>query len=186
MQNNGTENRTANKKRNIILVGSMGTGKSSVGRRLAEELQMDFYDADEEMAKVTGLDLMTLYWKCGKIRFQSEEELMLCKLLRKENSVIATGGTLELHEDRLEAIRQSGMLVCLKADKESIGQRVNRKENRPLLRLREEPEKLQQHYANSECWGEVADLVIDTTDRSFGESIQIICEAWEREVNGIL
>ncbi len=186
MQNNRTQNRTANKKRNIILVGFMGTGKSSVGRRLAEELQMDFYDADDEMAKVTGLDLMTLYWKCGKIRFQSEEELMLCKLLRKENSVIAAGGTLELNEERLELIRQSGMLVCLKADKESIEKRVNRKENRPLLRLREESDKLQQHYASSECWEQVADLVIDTTKRPFGESVQIICEAWERETDGIL
>ena len=157
----------------------MGTGKSSVGRKLAEELHMEFYDADEEMAKVTGLDLMTLYWKCGKIRFQSEEELMLCKLLRKENSVIATGGTLEINNERLEAIRKSGMLVCLKADKESIRQRVNRKENRPLLRG--ESDKLQQHYASSKSWEQAADLVVDTTERSFVEIVQMICRAWERE-----
>ena len=65
---------------NIILVGFMGTGKSSVGRRLAERLGMDFYDTDIEMEKITGMDLMTLYWKYGKIRFQSEENLVLVKL----------------------------------------------------------------------------------------------------------
>ena len=56
-------------KKNIILVGFMGTGKSSVGRRLAQRLQMNFYDTDVEMESVTGLDLMTLYWKCGKVGF---------------------------------------------------------------------------------------------------------------------
>lgn len=173
-------------KKNIILVGFMGTGKSSVGRRLAQQLQMDFYDTDEEMARVTGLDLMTLYWKCGKIRFQSEEDLILCKLLRKENAVIATGGTLELHDDRLEAIRQSGLLVCLKADKNSIRQRVVRKQNRPLLRLGNEPEKMQQLHADLECWESVADLIIDTTEKSFEEIVQTICDIWEREQRGVL
>lgn len=102
-------------RKNIILVGFMGTGKSSVGRRLAGCLQMTFYDTDCEMEAVTGMDLMTLYWKCGKIRFQSEENLVLNKLLRKEHCVIATGGTLQLYEERLQAMRQSGMIVCLKA-----------------------------------------------------------------------
>ncbi len=173
-------------KKNMILVGFMGTGKSSVGRRLAQQLQMDFYDTDEEMAKVTGLDLMTLYWKCGKIRFQSEEELMLCKLLRKENSVIATGGTLELTDERLKAIRKSGMLICLKAEGESIRQRVGRKQNRPLLRLGRESDKMQKLYADIECWEQVADLVVDTTDKAFDEIVQMICQAWEREQHGIL
>ena len=186
MQNNKIQSRNAEKKRNIILVGFMGTGKSSVGRKLAEELQMDFFDADEEMAKVTGLDLMTLYWKCGKIRFQSEEELMFCKLLRKENSVIAAGGTLEQTEERLNMIRKSGMLVCLKADKDSIGQRINRKENRPLLRLDRESDKMQQYYENSQCWEEVADLTIDTTACSIGEIVQRISQAWECGSDGIL
>ena len=160
---------------NIILVGFMGTGKSSVGRRLAQQLNMDFYDTDEEMARVTGLDLMTLYWKCGKIRFQSEEELVLCKLLQKENCVIATGGTLELYDERLEAIRRSGML-----------QRVARKQNRPLLRFGKEKGRMQQLYADTECWERVADLVIDTTNKPFDEIVQMICDVREREQHGVL
>lgn len=173
-------------KKNLILVGFMGTGKSSVGRRLAQRLQMDFYDTDEEMARVTGLDLMTLYWKCGKIRFQSEEELALCKLLRKENCVIATGGTLKLYEERLQAMRASGMIICLKAKPDRIQQRVARKQNRPLLRLGSRPDKMQQLYADVECWQQAADLVVDTTDKPFDEIVQMICEAWEREQHGVL
>lgn len=171
---------------NIILVGFMGTGKSSVGRRLAQQLSMDFYDTDEEMARVTGLDLMTLYWKCGKIRFQSEEELVLCKLLQKENCVIATGGTLELYDERLEAIRRSGMLICLKANADSIQQRVARKQNRPLLRFGKEKGRMQQLYADTECWERVADLVIDTTNKPFDEIVQMICDVREREQHGVL
>ena len=118
-------------RKNIILVGFMGTGKSSVGRRLADRLQMAFYDTDCEMEAITGLDLMTLYWKYGKIRFQSEENLVLNKLLQRERCVIATGGTLQLYEERLQAMRQSGLLVCLKAEPAMIQRRIVRKSNRP-------------------------------------------------------
>ncbi|MGM9526316.1 MAG: shikimate kinase [Peptococcaceae bacterium] len=168
---------------NIILVGFMGTGKSSVGRRLAERLGMDFYDTDIEMEKITGMDLMTLYWKYGKIRFQSEENLVLVKLLRRENCVIATGGTLQLSEERLELMRQSGMLVCLQATPEMIRRRVVRRANRPLLR---QAHLLEELYASQVCWELVADLVIDTTEKNFEEILRTISSAWECEKHGIL
>ena len=168
---------------NIILVGFMGTGKSSVGRRLAERLGMDFYDTDIEMEKITGMDLMTLYWKYGKIRFQSEENMVLVKLLRRENCVIATGGTLQLSEERLEFMRQSGMLVCLQATPEMIRRRVVRRANRPLLR---QAHLLEELYASQVCWELVADLVIDTTEKNFEEILRTISSAWEREKHGIL
>ncbi len=165
------------------MVGFMGTGKSSVGRRLAERLGMDFYDTDIEMEKITGMDLMTLYWKYGKIRFQSEENLVLVKLLRRENCVIATGGTLQLSEERLEFMRQSGMLVCLQATPEMIRRRVVRRANRPLLR---QAHLLEELYASQVCWELVADLVIDTTEKNFEEILRTISSAWEREKHGIL
>lgn len=164
----------------------MGTGKSSVGRRLAQRLHMDFYDVDEEIAAVTGLDLMTLYWKCGKIRFQSEENLILCKLLRKEYSVIATGGTLEPYEERLMAMRDSGVLVCLKAETEIIKKRVVQKRNRPLLRLKPGSDRFEQLYKWQRSWEANADLVVDTTEKNFDEILQMICAVWECEMRGIL
>lgn len=173
-------------KKNIILVGFMGTGKSSVGRRLAERLQMDFFDTDQEMEAVTGLDLLVLYRKYGKIRFQSEENLVLCKMLQKENSVIATGGTLELYPERLQAMRSSGMLVCLKADIEIIERRVARKDNRPLLRKKYMTEDIRRLYTNQICWEQVANLVIDTSEKSFEQILRTICIQWEREKSGFL
>lgn len=173
-------------KRNIILVGFMGTGKSSVGRRLADRLQMDFYDTDQEIKAVTGLDLLVLYRKYGRIRFQSEENLVLCKLLKKENCVIATGGTLQLYPERLQAMQMSGMLVCLKADPDMIQRRVVRKNNRPLLRKKYIVDDIRRLYAQQACWEQAADLVIDTTEKSFEQILQIICVRWEREKHGIL
>ncbi len=173
-------------KKNIILVGFMGTGKSSVGRRLAQRLQMNFYDTDVEMESVTGLDLMTLYWKCGKVRFRSEEDLVLCKLLHKENCVIATGGTLEPDPERLQMMHQSGMLVYLKAEPRILQRRVARKSNRPLLRHSTELDGLYRLYQGQMCWEKVSDLVIDTTEKEFLEIIEIICSAWERECRGVL
>lgn len=173
-------------RENIVLVGFMGTGKSSVGRRLAGRLRMTFYDTDSEIEAVTGKDLMTLYWKCGKIRFQSEEDLVLRKLLQKKGCVIATGGTLQLYEARLQAMRQAGLIVCLKADPAMIRRRVARKSNRPLLRREHILEELCQMYENQTCWEQVADLVVDTTEKNFEEIIQAICAVWEREKHGIL
>lgn len=171
---------------NIILVGFMGTGKSSVGRRLAERLHLAFYDTDCEIAAVTGLDLMTLYRKYGKIRFQSEEALVLDKLLRRQHCVIATGGTLPLYEERLRAMRQSGLLVCLTADPVMIRRRVLRKNNRPLLRRTHIEADIRALYDKQVCWEQVSDLAIDTTEKHFGEIVQTIIDWRERELHGVL
>lgn len=172
--------------KNIILVGFMGTGKSSVGRRLAGRLQMTFYDTDREIEAVTGMDLMTLYWKCGRIRFQSEENLVLKKLLCKERCVIATGGTLQFYEERLQAMRESGLIVCLKAAPAMLEKRIVRKSNRPLLRREAMIEELYHMYEQQGCWEDAADLVVDTTEKSFEEIMRAICTVWECETHGIL
>ena len=92
--------------RNIILIGFMGTGKSTVGRRLAERLNMPFYDLDREVEKLTGLSMLAMYQKYGEVRFHAEEDLMFHKLLQKERCVIATGGTLRLSLTDLEKLKE--------------------------------------------------------------------------------
>ena len=173
-------------RKNIILVGFMGTGKSSVGHRLAQRLGMEFYDTDNEVEAVTGLDLVTLYQKHGRIRYESEEKLALNKLLMKENCVISTGGTLPFYEERAQQMRQVGLLVCLKAEPEMIQRRVLRKNNRPLLRKEHILEDICRLYQEQICWETVADLVIDTTNKSFEQIIQQISKKWEQEIHGVL
>lgn len=173
-------------RKNIILVGFMGTGKSSVGHRLAQRLGMEFYDTDNEIAAVTGLNLVRLYQKYGRIRFESEEQLALQKLLRKEHCVIATGGMLPFQEERAQQLRQAGLLVCLKAEPETICGRVLRKNTRPLLRRAYIREDICRLYALQACWETAADLVIDTTHKGFEQILQQISKRWEQETHGIL
>lgn len=171
---------------NIILVGFMGTGKSAIGRRLAYALNWPFYDADLEMEKTIGMSLTTLCRKYGKVRFHSEEKLILHKLLQKEKSVIATGGTLIIDDDWLKLMHQSGIIVCLTARTDIIQERVLRRNNRPFLRkhcirddiaaLSKEREAIQYH----------ADLVIDTSDATLDEVLCKILIYCEREFHGIL
>ena len=96
---------------NIILIGFMGTGKSTIGKLLADRLHLKFYDLDREIEKLLGMSMLTLYKKYGKVRFHAEEKLMLQKLLQKEKAVIATGGTVELSLEALESLKENNIVV---------------------------------------------------------------------------
>ena len=163
-------------RENIILVGFMGTGKTAVGKRLANVLGMRFWDADKEIEKLTGMTLVRLYHKYGKVRFQSEEDLMLRKLLKEKNSVIATGGTLVLTEERYEMLSQSGVVICLTADPKTIEERVQRRNNRPLLRRNNLYQDITNLIKEREGLPNSADLVVDTSHRSFEEIMEIVLD----------
>lgn len=171
-------------KNKIFLVGFMGTGKSSVGRRLAKRLKMDFFDTDVELKKVTGLDLVELYRKYGPIRYHSEEGLILEKVLRRSHAVIATGGTLEYSTDRLRNMQREGMIVCLRADPDKIYERVAGKDTRPLLRKKFLKEDLEALYEPHFCWEAGCDLLIDTTEKEFSDTIGLIEAKWMETKNG--
>jgi len=113
----------------------MGTGKSTVGWRLAQKLHMEFVDMDKEIERITGLTVSDLFRRHGEVRFRSEERVLSAKLARQENMVIATGGGVVLQEDNIQALASSGIIVRLEATPEEILARVNRKKgSRPLLK----------------------------------------------------
>ncbi|MEN6326270.1 MAG: shikimate kinase [Syntrophomonas sp.] len=122
-------------EKNIVLIGFMGTGKSSVGLKLAEKLKMKFVDMDREIEKVTGMSVSQLFRKYGEIRFRSEERLMAQKLSRQSNLVIATGGGVVLEDENIQQLKETGIMICLEASPEDILARVSRKKGtRPLLK----------------------------------------------------
>lgn len=168
-------------RENLILVGFMGTGKSAVGKRLADALMMNFYDADKELEQLIGMNLVSFYHKYGSIRYRSEEELMLRKLLRKKNSVIATSGTLIVDEKWLHELRQSGKIICLTARPEVIQERVLRKNNRPFLRKKYMLEDIDFLIKEREKIREMADLLVDTSEKNFHEILSIILDVYKKE-----
>ncbi|MDN5293136.1 MAG: shikimate kinase [Eubacteriales bacterium] len=128
--------------KNIILVGFMGTGKSTVGRLLAKKLQKEFYDTDAEVERVTGLSVKEIFRRYGEVRFRSEEKAALKRLLQGDNRVIATGGGIVLDPENRELMQARGVVVCLTATPEEIYRRVKNNDDRPLLQGVDAWEKL--------------------------------------------
>ncbi|KUG05057.1 shikimate kinase i [hydrocarbon metagenome] len=173
--------------KNIVLIGFMGTGKSTVGIKLAERLKMQFIDMDREIEKLTGMSIPMLFKKHGEIRFRSEEQLMSQKLSERTNLVIATGGGVVLNKENVESLRKSGILICLDADPRVILSRVNRKKgSRPLLKKNLDIEDIEKMLNDREEYYSLADYRIDTSlkemDKIVQEIIQIVKKPTNRRV----
>jgi len=113
----------------------MGTGKSSVGWRLAQKLRMDFLDMDREIERITGMSVSEIFRRYGETRFRSEERLLAQKLAQRSGLVIATGGGVVLQKENIDALRDNGIIVCLEALPREILERLQRKKgSRPLIR----------------------------------------------------
>lgn len=119
--------------KNIVLIGFMGTGKSTVGKRLARRLNYAFIDTDQAIEEITGLTVSQIFAKHGFKRFRGEEALLASKLADKKRLVIATGGGLVLNAGNVEKMQRNGVLICLEASPETICRRVRNKRTRPLL-----------------------------------------------------
>jgi len=162
-------------KSNIVLIGFMGTGKSSIGRRLAAKLHKTFIDTDREIENVTGLSIDQLFNRFGETRFRSEEELIVKKVSERRDCIIATGGGVVLNPDNVACLRQNGTVICLTASPQVIHQRVGRR-NRPLLKKDRSPERIEQMLRERDPFYRCADLTIDTTNFDPDDIIQKIME----------
>lgn len=173
--------------KNIILIGFMGTGKSTVGRRLAEKLNWPFYDLDREIEKITGLSMLALYQKYGEVRFHAEEDLMFHKLLQNEHCVIATGGTLRLSLDDLAKLKQDNMVISLYLEPEIIHRRLKRRNNRPMLNRRNMYEDIVMKCRAREMLYQNATLYLNTTNLTLDKIITLLEEKLGKEdENGVL
>ncbi|HAJ33358.1 MAG TPA: shikimate kinase [Candidatus Atribacteria bacterium] len=121
-------------RRNIIITGFMGTGKSVVAKQLARKLKMEFIDTDQIIEESQGMSVADIFARYGKNYFREQENKLVKKLSQKENMVIATGGGTLLSLDNARMLGQAGEIVCLYADSQTIYKRVKRKNNRPLLK----------------------------------------------------
>ncbi len=121
-------------KRSIVLVGMMGAGKSSVGKRLARRLALPFADADTEIEQAAGMTIPEIFTHRGEPAFRDGEKKVIARLLENGPMVLATGGGAFMNEETREAIARHGVSVWLKADLDLLLRRVRRRDDRPLLR----------------------------------------------------
>ncbi len=122
-------------KKNIIITGFMGTGKSAVAQQLASKLKMEFIDMDRIIEEDQGMSIPDIFARYGENYFRQQENKLVKELIRKENMVIATGGGTLLSSDNVEILDQKGEIICLYADSKILYNRVKRKNNRPLLKV---------------------------------------------------
>ncbi|HZK39943.1 MAG TPA: shikimate kinase [Atribacterota bacterium] len=121
-------------KSNIIITGFMGTGKSAVAKELARKLKMEFIDMDRIIEERRGMSIADVFAGHGEKYFREQENKLVKELSKKENTVIATGGGTLLSSDNARMLGQRGQIICLYADSQTIYNRVNKKNNRPLLK----------------------------------------------------
>jgi len=147
---------------NVILVGFMGAGKSSVGRLLARRLGRCFVETDDMITVQEGRSIPEIFAQRGEAHFRALEEEAMRLLALKSGDVIATGGGLPCRDGRPQALRALGTVVWLRGDFDAVYERARRAGERPMLagRAREEIEAL---YHAREPYYRQADLAIDTT-----------------------
>ncbi|MCF5383348.1 shikimate kinase AroK [Pseudomonas syringae] len=152
--------------RNLILVGPMGAGKSTIGRLLAKELRLPFKDSDKEIELRTGANIPWIFDKEGEPGFRDREQAMIAELCAADGVVLATGGGAGLRSVKRHARRAGGRVVYLHASIEQQVGRTARDRNRPLLRTADPARVLSELLAiRDPFYREIADIVIETDER---------------------
>ncbi len=156
--------RVNNTRQNIVLVGFMGTGKSSVGRRVARKLGFEFIDTDRVLAEHAGMEIAEIFARHGEAHFRELETGALESLGQFTRSVIATGGGIVLRARNRELLRGLGFVVGLTASEEVIFERVSRNSKRPLLQNENPRDAVCRLLAERRAlYEEAAEFTIDTS-----------------------
>ncbi len=172
---------TALGRRPIVLIGMMGAGKSSVGRRLAGRLGIAFVDADSEIEAAAGMTVPEIFEIRGEAEFRSGEARVIARLLDNGPQVLATGGGAFINPDTRRAIRDKGISIWLRAEPDVLLRRIMRRNDRPLLRTPDPAATLKQLvaarypvYAEADLTVELRDVIHDT----IVDEIVAVLSAW--------
>jgi shikimate kinase len=148
----------------IVLIGLMGAGKTAVGRRLANRLELPFIDADTEIELAAGATVSEIFAEHGEAYFRQGERKVIKRLLEAGPQVLATGGGAYMNPETRVAIKARGLSVWLKADLKVLLKRVGRRDSRPLL-ARGDPEKVMKRLIEERYpVYEEADVTVESRD----------------------
>ncbi|MBD5523164.1 MAG: shikimate kinase [Lachnospiraceae bacterium] len=166
---------------NIILIGFMGCGKTTVGVKLSYRLRRTVVDTDKEIEKEEKRAISDIFATDGEEYFRDRETACLQKMLGSmNNQIISVGGGLPLREENRALLRRLGLVFYLRARPETIYERVKHDTTRPLLQGPDPQEKIRTLLAKRDgAYTDAADVIIDVDDKDFG---QILCEI-EENVN---
>ena len=163
--------------RNVVLIGFMGTGKSSTGKMLAQRLGCAFIDMDVKIEEAAGMTIPEIFAKFGEDHFRQLEHELALKLSSRRNAVISTGGGTVKNPANVEALKQSGVMVCLKANVDTVLERTQNRGTRPVLDKEDKGDRRQaveKLLQEREALYEQADFTVDTSDLSPLQVVEII------------
>jgi shikimate kinase len=167
--------------RPVVLVGMMGVGKSSVGRKLAALLHMPFADADEEVESAAHMSIAEIFERFGEDYFRDGERRVIARLIDGQRKVIATGGGAFLNAETRALILELGIAVWLDSDVETLLERVSRKDTRPLLRQGDPREILTRLKAERQASYAEAPIHVQSSGGPHTKTAQAVLkriEAW--------
>lgn len=141
-QKHGSEQRWDGKP--IVLVGLMGVGKSTIGRRLATRLNLPFVDADTEIETAAGMTIAEIFARFGEAHFRDGERRVISRLIDGTPKVVATGGGAFINEETRQLILDQAIAIWLNASTDVLAERVRRRDTRPLLRGRDPQQVLRE------------------------------------------
>jgi shikimate kinase len=151
--------------RSIVLVGMMGVGKSSVGRRLSARLGIPFVDADTEIERAAGMSIADIFARHGEADFRSGEARVIARLLESGQQVLATGGGAVMNPDTRALIKAKGVSIWLSADFDVLMRRINKRRNeRPLLQTADPAATLRALLAERDPIYAQADIAVQSRD----------------------
>ncbi len=166
--------------RAIVLIGFMGSGKSSTGRALARKTGWPRFDTDESVSQRFGRDIAEIFSEFGEERFRDAETEALRELSGVAPSIIVTGGGIVLRPENVELLRRLGTLVHLEADEETLFQRVSRRTTRPLLQTEDPRGTLAKLLREREpIYREAADFKVDTSRLTREEVAEAVLRSME-------
>lgn len=166
---------------NLILIGPMGSGKTTVGKQLAKRTRMDFVDSDHMIEDRCGVSISTIFDIEGEEGFRKRETKMLAELVDRAGIVLATGGGAITSEENRILLRKSGFVVYLKTSIETQLSRTQKNQNRPLLdNVDAEKKLIQLMDERGALYEQEADLVVTSGDRMVSKVVEEILTAIEK------
>lgn len=163
---------------NLILIGAMGSGKTTVGKQLAKRMRLDFVDSDHMIEERCGVSISTIFDIEGEDGFRKRETKMLQELCERSGIVLATGGGAIVSEENRILLRKSGYVIYLKTSIETQLARTQKNQNRPLLENVDARDKLNELMdERGQLYEQEADLVVMSGDRVVSKVVDEIVQA---------
>jgi shikimate kinase len=155
-----------NNNKNIVLIGFMGTGKTVVGRAIANKINTEFVDVDLLIEKEAGMNISDIFSRKGEEYFRDIEGKVIKKVSYMKNVVIATGGGAVLRKENIDNLRDNGVIVLLRADVDTILNNISHNLNRPLLQSNDVKKTITQMLKKREEYYKNNDFEVDVSAKS--------------------